>query len=153
MYDPVRDCFNNGDSYSDKTPGKNPKEPKGSSDSEYYINKHGKKVKRYYKKSTEKQNKRKRELDKENRLRKAKVEGRKIIERESLVGLTEEQKKERIYQKTREIIERKRAEEFADYPFLKNITKRRKNKQKGKQEIEEFDEISRENRKKSKAAY
>ena len=91
----------NHPSGSDKTPGKSPKEPKDPPDSEYYINKNGKKVKRYYKKRTEEQKKRKNEQAKEIYRKEAEAEGRKVKQCQSLVGLTEQEKEEHRYQTRR----------------------------------------------------
>jgi hypothetical protein len=152
FYDPVRDRYVSG-SESDKDQGENPKDPKDPSDSDYYINNKGKKMKRYNKNRTEEQKKRKRELAIENHRKKAEAEGRNITQREYFVGLTEEEKKERRYNKRRENIANKREEDFKKFPVLKDITKRRKNKARTEEEIKEFDQTSIENRKKSMAAY
>jgi hypothetical protein len=142
---------NNPLSSSDKTPGKSPQEPKDPSGSEYYINKKGKRVKRY--KRSEEENKRKNELAKERYRKKAETEGRKINQRESLAGLTEQEKDEHRYHKKRNNILSKREEDFEELPILRDIMTRRKNKKMSKEEIEEFDRISIENRKKYKAKY
>lgn len=79
-----------------------PKDPKDPSDSEYYINKNGKRTKRYYKKKNWGR-KKKNELAKERYRKKAEAEGREIIQRESLVDLTEQEKDEHRYKKKKGI--------------------------------------------------
>jgi len=136
---------------ADKTPGESPQEPKNNSDSEYYVNNKGKRVKR--RKLSEQQKKKKNERERGYHEKKVLAQGKKVIKRESLAGLTEEEKKERIHQRRRKNILEKRDEDFQKYPILKDITPRRKNKNMSKEEKEEFDRISIENRKKSRAKY
>lgn len=98
---------------------KTPQEPKNYSDSEYYINNKGKKIKRYYKKKTDEQKKRKRELAKENYKKKAEAEGKEIVQRKSLVGLTDQQKKDRTYKLRRDNISKKKIKILKIFLFLK----------------------------------
>lgn len=141
----------NNESGSDKTPGESPKEPKDPSDSEYYINKNGKKRKKP--KITEEQRKKRNELQNERYRKKVEAEGRKVAKRESLAGLTKEEKEKHFYTKRRKNADNKKEEDIKNYPILKDILRRRKNKGMTEEEIKEFDKISRENRKKSKAEY
>lgn len=118
---------------SDKTPGKNPKGPKNSSEPEYYTNKHGKRVKRD--KRNEAQKKEKNAREKEVYKMKEEAEDWQIINQETLVGLTEEERKEHYYNKKRKTILSKREEDFKESPIIKGSTKRRKNNKMTPQEI------------------
>jgi len=135
------------DSDSDKIPGKDPKEP----NDEFYIDVNGKRVKR--RKRSEEQKAFRRKVEKENRKKKAEEEGRDYKPKVSLADLTVEERKERKYQNRRKSILKKREKDFKDFPFLEKITPRRKNKTMSEEECKEFDKVSAENRKKSRAAY
>lgn len=92
-------------------------------------------------------------LDRKRYHAKAEAEGRQIKTRANLSDLTPEQKKDREYLNRRKLIDEKKDKEYAEFPYLKEITRRRKTKKMSEEEIKAFDIQSRLNRKKSLAAY